>query len=87
MQPDAAVKLHSLAGHFDALIHWNREHIQDGINLAAAELTTKPGALMFPLRVAITARDHGVDLLPLLEILGKAETVARLRARTPVLTT
>ena len=85
-QPDAAAKLTALTGHFDALIHWNREHIQDGVDLAAAELKVKPGALLFPLRVAITGQGHGVDLLPLLEILGKAETVARLRARMPLLT-
>jgi len=85
-QPDATVKLTSLAGHLDALIHWNREHIQNGVNLAAAELKVKPGALMFPLRVAITGQSHGVDLLPLLEILGKEETVSRLRARMPQLT-
>jgi hypothetical protein len=41
---------------------------------------------MFPLRVAITGQGHGVDLLPVLEVLGKAETIARLRTRTPLLT-
>ena len=85
-QPDAAAKLTALTGHLEALVHWNREHIQEGVNLAAAELKVKPGALMFPLRVAVTGQGHGVDLLPALEILGKEETVARLRARTPLLT-
>lgn len=84
--PDAAAKLNSLAGHLDALVHWNREHIQDGVDLAAAELKVKPGTLMFPLRVAFTGQTHGVDLLPALEIFGKAETVARLRSRIPLLT-
>ena len=83
--PDTAAKLTALTGHLDALIHWNREHLQDGVALAAAELNVKPGALMFPLRVAITGQGHGADLLPVLEILGKAETVARLKARTPLL--
>jgi hypothetical protein len=41
---------------------------------------------MFPLRVAITGQGHGVDLLPVLEVLGKAETIARLRTRAPLLT-
>ena len=85
-QPDAAAKLTALTGHLDALVHWNREHIQDGVNLAANDLKMKPGALLFPLRVAITGQGPGVDLLPLLEILGKEETVTRLKARTPVLT-
>ena len=83
---DAAAKLTALTGHLDALVHWNQEHIQGGVALAAAELSVKPGALMFPLRVAITGQGHGVDLLPVLEILGKDEAVARLKARTPLLT-
>ena len=85
-QTDVAAKLTSLTGHFEALVHWNGEHLQTGVNLAAAELSVKPGALMFPLRVAFTGQDHGVDLLPALELLGKERTVARLRARTPLLT-
>lgn len=85
-QPDIAARLTSLTGHLDALVHWNREHIQDGINLAAAEFSIKPGALMFPLRVAITGQGHGVDLLPALEILGKTAAIARLRDRLPHLT-
>lgn len=85
-QPDAAAKLAALTTHFDALVHWNREHIQIGVDLAASDLSVKPGALMFPLRAAITGQGHGVDLVPVLELLGKEECVARLRVRTPLLT-
>lgn len=85
-QPDITAKLNALTAHLDALVHWNREHIETGVKLAAADLNVKPGALMFPLRVAFTGQAHGVDLLPALELLGKTETVARLRARTPLLT-
>jgi len=84
--PDATAKLTALTAHFDALVHWNREHIQTGVDLAAADLSVKPGALMFPLRVAITGQGQGVDLLPALELLGRDACVARLRARTPLLT-
>jgi glutamyl-tRNA synthetase len=56
------------------------------VALAASDLGVKPGALLFPLRAAITGQGHGVDLLPALELLGKEQTVARLRARTPMLT-
>jgi hypothetical protein len=41
---------------------------------------------MFPLRVAVTGQGHGVDLVPLLVLLGKEETVRRLRHRGPMLT-
>jgi glutamyl-tRNA synthetase len=80
-QADAAAKLTSLAGHLEALIHWNAEHIQDAVALTARELNVKPGALMFPLRVAVTGQSHGVDLVPALEILGKADSVSRIRTR------
>ena len=84
-QAESGARLACLAGHLEALVHWNAEHIQEGVALAARELGVKPGALMFPLRVAVTGQGHGVDLVPLLELLGKDETVARLRARTPLL--
>jgi hypothetical protein len=33
------------------------------------------------LRVAITGASHGVDLMPALELIGKATTIARLQQR------
>lgn len=84
-QPGAGERLNSLAGHLEALVHWNAEHIQEGVAVAARELGVKPGALMFPLRVAVTGQGHGVDLVPLLALLGKDETVQRLRLRAPLL--
>jgi glutamyl-tRNA synthetase len=85
-QADAGSRLACLAGHFEALVHWNAEHVQEGVALAAKELVVKVGALMFPLRVAVTGQGHGVDLVPLLVWLGKEETVRRLRHRGPMLT-
>ena len=85
-QADAGARLACLAGHFEAMVHWNAEHVQEGVAGAAKELGVKVGALMFPLRVAVTGQGHGVDLVPLLALLGKEETVQRLRHRGPLLT-
>jgi glutamyl-tRNA synthetase len=85
-QPDAGSRLACLAGHFEAMVHWNADHVQEGVAGAAKELGVKVGALMFPLRVAVTGQGHGVDLVPLLVLLGKEETVQRLRHRGPLLT-
>ena len=85
-QADAGLRLACLAGHFEAMVHWNAEHVQEGVAGAAKELGLKVGALMFPLRVAVTGQGHGVDLVPLLALLGKEETVQRLRHRGPLLT-
>lgn len=40
----------------------------------------KGKALFLPLRLALTARDHGPDMAALLPLIGKAEAIARLRA-------
>ncbi len=85
-QADAGSRLACLAGHFEAMVHWNADHVQEGVAGAAKELGVKVGALMFPLRVAVTGQGHGVDLVPLLALLGKEETVQRLRHRGPLLT-
>jgi glutamyl-tRNA synthetase len=85
-QADAGSRLACLAGHFEAMVHWNADHVQEGVAGAAKELGVKVGALMFPLRVAVTGQGHGVDLVPLLVLLGKEETVQRLRHRGPLLT-
>ena len=49
---------------------------------AAAKTTTgaKGRALFLPLRLALTGRDHGPDMAALLPLIGKDETVTRLRA-------
>jgi glutamyl-tRNA synthetase len=39
----------------------------------------KPGALMFPLRVALSGRAHGPDLGQLMVLLGRERCVARIR--------
>jgi glutamyl-tRNA synthetase len=40
----------------------------------------KGKALFLPLRLALTARDHGPDMAALLPLIGKASAIARLRA-------
>lgn len=80
-KPDTRGKLQRSAAHLEALVHWEAGHIRGAIDLAASELNQKPGALMFPLRAAVTGQGHGVDLIPALELLGKEETVRRIRRR------
>ena len=84
-QGDTGAKLSCLTSHLEALVNWEHSHIQEGISMAARDLSVKPGTLMFPLRVAVTGQAHGIDLLPLLELLGKQEITARLRARIGLL--
>jgi glutamyl-tRNA synthetase len=96
-EPDACAKaaaksevrtaLAELAGRF-AVIEpgaWTGPAIKAAIESAAAAVGMKPGALMFPLRVAVTGTGHGADLVPALEIIGKAATIDRIERRLPLL--
>lgn len=57
---------------------WNAGSVQKIVAAAAAEMDCKPGRLMLPLRVAVTGQGSGPDLMPLLEIIGREQTVRRI---------
>lgn len=57
---------------------WTEADIKSGIADAAASIEAKMGALMFPCRVATMGSTSGADLVPVLQLLGKEETVKRL---------
>jgi len=84
-QPDLSNRLKVLLTHLDAVTEWTAPGLQTAIAAAAAALSIKPGALMFPLRVLLTGQTHGVDLLPALEWLGKEESMHRGAARARLL--
>ena len=70
----------ALADAFEDAADWTPEGIKAAVASAAEGLGTKMGALMLPCRVAATGSAAGADLVPVLALLGKAETVKRLRA-------
>lgn len=72
--------LSALAGAFEDAPDWSPEGIKAAVASAAEGLGAKMGALMLPCRVAATGSSAGADLVPVLALLGKAETVKRLRA-------
>ena len=81
-QPDPANRLSVLLTHLENAPSWTAADLQASVAAAAAALGLKPGALMLPLRVLTTGQTHGVDLLPALEWLGRAEVLSRLQARS-----
>lgn len=52
---------------------------KDSLKDIAAAAGVKPGALMFPLRIALSGRSHGPDLGQLMVLLGRERCVARIR--------
>jgi len=57
---------------------WTVDNIKTAIAASAEGIGQKMGALMFPCRVATMGSTSGADLVPVLELLGKDETVRRL---------
>ncbi|MDP0492595.1 MAG: glutamate--tRNA ligase family protein [Verrucomicrobiota bacterium JB023] len=69
--------LAALATAFESLGDWSEA--KGTIGATAKENGVKPGQLMFPLRIALSGKAGGPDLGDILEILGKDESVRRIR--------
>ena len=71
--------LSALATAFESVPEWSADAAKAALNETATAAGTKPGQLMFPLRVALSGRAHGPDLGDVLNLLGKDRCVARVR--------
>ena len=74
---DASTLLGELADRLGQLSDWSRP--EDSISATAEAHGIKPGKLMFPLRVALSHRAAGPGLDDMLAILGKEESIRRIR--------
>ena len=73
----APALLSALATAFEELSNW--EEAKEVIGATAKANGAKPGQLMFPLRIALSGKGGGPDLGAILEILGKEESIRRVR--------
>ena len=71
--------LSALATAFESVPEWSADAAKAALNETATAAGTKPGQLMFPLRVALSGRAHGPDLGDVLNLLGKDRCVAHVR--------
>ena len=71
--------LSALATAFESVPEWSADAAKAALSETATAAGTKPGQLMFPLRVALSGRAHGPDLGDVLNLLGKDRCVARVR--------
>jgi len=76
-----------LVGAFDAVAPWSAQAAKEAMAATAAAAGLKPGALMLPLRVALSGKTQGPDLADILELLGKDRCVQRLRDFATAVTT
>jgi nondiscriminating glutamyl-tRNA synthetase len=89
VEPDAARVLSSeaarrlcgvLARELDALAEWRPETVKSAIQSVGRRLGLEGRELFQPARAALTGRTHGPELPSVTGLLGRARSVARLRA-------
>jgi glutamyl-tRNA synthetase len=71
--------LTQIATAFEA-IEWNAESIKQAVEAVGTEHEVKLGKLQGPLRIAITGRSVGPPLFEPIELLGRDESLRRIRA-------
>lgn len=79
VKPGAEAYLAPLADIMEEVSDWSAEAANDCLHKLADNLGIRPGAIMFPSRVALTGMAGGPDMGDIFDILGKEETVRRLR--------
>ncbi len=75
----AGALLTALAKDFAGVTEWSAETVKAQLSATATAAGSKPGSLMFPLRVALSGRGHGPDLGDILNLLGQDRCVKRVR--------
>lgn len=71
--------LAELAERFGMIGDWSADAAKAALAETAVAAGTKPGQLMFPLRVALSGRAHGPDIGAVLDILGRERCAGRVR--------
>jgi glutamyl-tRNA synthetase len=81
LDDDAKNVLASLATHIEALEMFNAASVEETCRTLAKDMREgKLGKVLMPFRAALTGRDKSPSLFHAAEILGKAETIARIKA-------
>ncbi len=77
---DAVSVMEGFKNDLPAMPEFAAEAIKHTLHAAAERLNIKTGKVMPALRLAITGTSHGPDLMQTMEIIGKEETIQRIRA-------
>jgi glutamyl-tRNA synthetase len=75
--------LHGMIARLEALADWNHDAAMELAKTYAAETRQKLGNVMQPLRVALTGSTTSPSVFEIFEVLGKEETLTRLREALP----
>jgi glutamyl-tRNA synthetase len=77
--PDASSHLPALAGRLEGLARFDLETTEQALRELASEMGAKAGALIHPARIALTGRAASFGIFDIMVLLGREETVRRLR--------
>jgi glutamyl-tRNA synthetase len=76
---DARAMLGEIAGALDAVEPWTAEEAEQAVRTFAERKGAKLGSVAQPLRAALTGRTTSPGIFDVLAVLGKSESLARLR--------
>jgi glutamyl-tRNA synthetase len=76
---DARALLRGLVPRFDAITDWSAENAEAAVRAYAESVNVKLGSIAQPLRAALTGRATSPGIFDVLAVLGKAESIARIR--------
>jgi len=76
---DARAMLGEIAGALDAVEPWTAEQAEQAVRTFAERKGAKLGSVAQPLRAALTGRTTSPGIFDVLAVLGKSESLARLR--------
>lgn len=78
--PQARAILQAIQRALSDLGEWQAESAKNALGEAAASIGLKAGAMMFPLRVALSGKSGGPDLMAIVVLLGRDRCLARIES-------
>ena len=82
LTPDAKAVIGKALPSFEALGDWSATAIEAAVRSFAEQAGLKLGAVAQPLRAALTGRSTSPPIFDVLTVLGRDESLARLRDQT-----
>ena len=78
-KPDTSEKLQAITEFFETIVNWKLDAIKDAFSEFMTAKEWGFGAVMVPIRLALVGTPSGPDLFEIFELLGKEETIERIR--------
>lgn len=78
-KPDTNEKLQAISVFFETIGTWTAENIKEQFSAFMTEKEWGFGVVMVPVRLALVGESSGPDLFEICELIGKAETIGRIR--------